>query len=226
MSRFRATAILLLTTLPLWSEPVDWTLGDQSRALLEGDSTIRSWSVASDTVHGGIQLPWSAGEVDEFYRWVLQAPGEAAGQINTVLKAAPPAVRAELKIKVKELESGNDRMERDMREALKAGKHPWIVFTFTGVTNVIDVSKQHREGCLVLRTTGSLRLAGVEKDVQLDFNLSPADNGGYLLVSQRTFRMTDFGITPPTALFGLLKAHDEVDIHYRIHLIPLEPEGE
>ena len=224
MIRTPAWAALALLALPLRPAEVEWTLGDRSRAVLDGDSTLRSWSVESESVHGSVSLPWTADEVGRFTEWLRNQPEAAEKRIGKALETSPPGVRAVLKIKVEELKSGNERMERDMREALKAEKHPWIIYSFQKVRGVSVRQPDPRESppSLILHTTGTLSLAGTENEVDLDFSLVPAEKGGYLLASQTTLQMSDFGVRPPTALFGLIKAHDEVDIQYRIHLLPRE----
>ncbi len=215
----------LLALALLFSKPVlhaDWSVGRQSRAVMNGDSTLHAWTVGADTVHGTVSLPWSSQEVSRFLCWIQNSPEEAREQLDPPRLPTVPLVQAELRIRVTELKSENERMQRDLQNALRAEQFPWIVYklsSISGVTLPPAGANPRTPGLPVLHTTGSLSLSGTTKEVELSFYLTPADDGGYLLVSTQTFRMTEFGINPPRALFGLIKAHDEVNIHYRIHLV-------
>jgi hypothetical protein len=226
----RTLLLLLVCLRPLWSIAEEkervWTLGDKSLAVLNGDSSIRKWRISSDAVHGSISLPFSPEEVADFVRWTREHPDEASSRIKKQLKENPPKIQATLKIKINELKSGNTHMEKDMQEALKAKEHPWIVFTLSDVNKVSVQLREDESVGIVLHTTGLLQLAGAEKIVNLDFELTPSLEKGVLLVSDSEFLMTSFNITPPRALFGLVKAHDKVDIHYEIQLVEAEPPSE
>jgi polyisoprenoid-binding protein YceI len=225
MSRY-----LILLFLYLWplgaiaqkNETV-WTLGENSFAVLNGDSSIRKWRIATDVVHGSIHLPFSKEQVAHFVRWTREHPEAASSRIEKEFKNTPPKIQATLKIKINELKSGNTHMEKDMQEALKAKEYPWIVFTLSDVNKVSVQPREDESVGIILHTTGLLQLAGAEKIVRLDFKLTPTLEKGVLLVSDSEFLMTSFDITPPRGLFGLIKARDKVDIHYEIQLVEEEP---
>ncbi len=102
-----------------------------------------------------------------------------------------------------------------MRDALKSDDHPNIVFRLTQV-EVLDFLNSAK-GTRQILTTGNLSLAGVTRSVSVLVE-------GYFdewnkLHGQGSvaMKMTDFGVTPPSALLGLVKAHNEITI--RFHLI-------
>lgn len=197
-----------------------WALGEKSRAVLNGDSSVRKWRIVTETVHGSLQIPYRSKQIADFLRWVHAHPEEAQSRIDKELKNHPLRIQAVLKIKVEELKSGNSRMENDMQEALKAEKHPWIIFTLSEIKKVsIQALPEGGDTVIILHTSGLLQLAGVKKTVNLDFELTEATEQSVLLVSNSEFLMTSFDINPPKALFGLIKAHDNVDIHYEIELV-------
>jgi hypothetical protein len=218
-------ALPLLLFLPLLR--ADWAVGEHSRAVMNGESTVHTWTVGADSVHGEISLPWSEDQATSFLHWIREAPNQAREQLKEPLLRSLPPLQAELKIRITELRSENEKMQKDLQNALRADQFPWIVYKLSSISGVTLPPANAKPGDglpPVLHTTGSLSLSGTTKDVDLAFHVTPADDGGYLLVSSKTFRMTDFGITPPRALFGLIKAHDEVDIHYSIHLVYAKPD--
>lgn len=118
----------------------------------------------------------------------LLQPGVLAG-----LEVTIPAVS---------LTSPRDGIDKNMHKALKVQQYPQIRFRLRALTAVDNGA---------YRAAGTLTLAGVEKDVTLNLQVVP--NGSRLTVTGTTdLLMTDFGITPPKALMGMVKAHPKVAI--------------
>ena len=72
-----------------------------------------------------------------------------------------------------------------------------------------------------MRAVGLLKIAGVEREVTL--TLKTQRTGSTLTVSgQVPLLMTDFGITPPKAMLGMLKTDPKVTVTFETVLgIPL-----
>ena len=121
--------------------------------------------------------------------------------------ADPGAVEAfEIAIPAATLASDKEGLDKNMHKALKAKEHPEITFRLLRL--------EPRPGTPgALRGIGILRVAGVEREVTLDLTTARRDAG--LLVSGRVaLLMTDFGITPPTAMLGMLKTDPKVTITF------------
>jgi polyisoprenoid-binding protein YceI len=68
-----------------------------------------------------------------------------------------------------------------------------------------------------LKAFGALKIAGVEKDIA--FDLKTAATAATLTVSgQVPLLMTDYGITPPKAMLGMLKTNPKVQIKIELLL--------
>jgi hypothetical protein len=129
--------------------------------------------------------------------------------------ARPGAVQAfELAIPAASLTSPREGVDKNMHKALKVTEHPDIVFQLTRL--------ERRPGApAVFRGTGLLRIAGVERDVTLDVTLAQA-GAGLTVSGQLALLMTDYGITPPKALMGMLKTDPKVTVTFETTLsIPL-----
>ncbi|HTA26291.1 MAG TPA: YceI family protein, partial [Bacteroidia bacterium] len=62
---------------------------------------------------------------------------------------------------------------------------------------------------------GTLTIAGVTKPIDMLIKVS-APNQGYLTFEgSQTIKMTDYGITPPTALLGTMKTGNEITINFK-----------
>lgn len=104
-------------------------------------------------------------------------------------------------IPVASLTSPREGIDKNMHKALKAEEHSDIRFRLAALEAAGDD----------YRTTGWLTIAGVEREVTL--NLKVERKGPALAVTGTTdLLMTDFGITPPKAMLGMLRTNPKVQV--------------
>jgi polyisoprenoid-binding protein YceI len=158
---------------------------DTARVTIAGTSNVHNYTVWTDTVR---------------VTRVKLAPTVAAGTLwDDVVK--PGALQAfEVSVPVATLTSRDAGLDRQMYEALKGDANRDIVFSL----------KQLEQGPTgALMAIGTLRIAGVAREVVLRLDVERRDET--LVVKGRLpLLMTDFGITPPTAMIGILKADPKV----------------
>ena len=105
------------------------------------------------------------------------------------------------------LKSTKDGLDKNMYKALKTDKHPEITFTMTRM--------EGEPGAL--KAIGTLSVAGVEKEVTLP--LKTTRKGESLAVSGvLEILMTDYGIAPPKAMMGMVKADPKIKITFDVLL--------
>jgi polyisoprenoid-binding protein YceI len=114
---------------------------------------------------------------------------------------------ASLSIPVGQIDCGNGKMNEHMREALKAEKNPTISWKLTsyrveGSNVVID---------------GTLSIAGKENPVELR-GAGAANNGTITLKGTKVLKMTEFGVKPPSLMFGTMKVADPVTVSFDLVL--------
>jgi polyisoprenoid-binding protein YceI len=120
----------------------------------------------------------------------------------------PGALEAfDLTIRAESLKSAKDGLDKNMYKALKTKDHPQITF-----------SLQRMEGTPgALKAIGVLKIAGVEREVTLP--LETARKGDNLAVSGvLDVLMTDYGIAPPKAMLGMVKADPKITITFEVLL--------
>ena len=113
----------------------------------------------------------------------------------------------DLAIPATTLKSEKDGLDKNMYKALKAEKHPQITF-----------SMKRMEGTPgALKAVGTLTVAGVAKEVTLP--LQTARAGENLRVTGAlAVLMPDFGIDPPKALMGMVRADPKIKITFDVLL--------
>lgn len=63
---------------------------------------------------------------------------------------------------------------------------------------------------------GELSIAGEKRPIDLNAEIKNRNGSEMQIVGEVPLKMTDFGITPPTAMFGTLKTGDDLVIKYDI----------
>lgn len=123
-----------------------------------------------------------------------------------------------LKIPIESFDCGRSRMNRDMYEALRAEQYDYITFEFENATLVEDPSgssdTRHEDGFKAYLIEGVLNVAGVDRHITLTALGRKMDDGEYRIKGQKVISMPDFDIEPPTALRGLIRAHEDLTVFF------------
>lgn len=114
---------------------------------------------------------------------------------------------ASLTIPVAQLECGNKTMNEHMRKALKAESNPEISWKMTSY---------QVEGANVL-INGKLTIAGKENVIVIR-GTGNAENGTIRLKGSKQFRMTEYGVKPPSLMLGTMKVADPVTVSFDLVL--------
>ncbi|HEX6534712.1 MAG TPA: YceI family protein [Gemmatimonadaceae bacterium] len=165
----------------------------------------RIWFDGTATLHG---FTCTAGE------FAAEVQPAAAHQDSTSRR--PVQRRGTLTIPVRRLECGDGKMEKSMRKALRADENPDIRFELVEY----DLARQSDDSATV-RADGTLELAGETRSVSLVVGAKRRADGAVRLTGSRALYMTDFGITPPTGLLGLIKAGNRIVVRFDV-VVPAE----
>lgn len=122
------------------------------------------------------------------------------------------ATKIMLEIDVEGIECGRSRMNRDLRNALKADDYPNITFVFNDIVAVSNGTSVPNS--VKLEVSGSLTIAGITREVNVHLTGYTFDDNRVRAAGSKEIRMTDFGVEPPTAMLGLVKADNELTVHF------------
>jgi hypothetical protein len=166
---------------------------DTARVTLSGTSNVHDYTAWTDTVR--------------VTRVVLAPGGDPQTWRDDVVK--PGVVQHfEIAIPVATLTSRDAGLDQKMYEALKADTNRDIVFR---------LARLEPASTGVLLAIGKVRVAGVEREVVMPLQVQNRDET--LVVKGRVpLLMTDFGITPPTAMLGILKTDPKVMVSFEVVL--------
>ena len=166
-------------------------LSPASRLWLEGSSNVNRFTCRAEGLSGSVRV----GPPSEV--WEITGLPE-------------PLQRSTLGIPVATLRCGNRRMDRDLYRALRVAEHPLMTFRLYTYHSLSSTSA----AVFTVKAVGVLGLAGRESVVRVDARVERLADGSVRLRGSKPLRMTDFGIDPPTAMMGLVKAHDEVVVRF------------
>jgi hypothetical protein len=64
-----------------------------------------------------------------------------------------------------------------------------------------------------------VKLAGTRKCFQIDYEFAKNFSNSFLLNGKRTFCFSDFKLTPPKKLAGIIKVKDEFNVNFQLKLV-------
>jgi hypothetical protein len=211
----RHLILLLLLSTPLVASPERTQLvpAAPSKLVLQGSSNVAPWRCSGTTLEGRMEVAVPLQRINHLIDRIED--GNVAQLTPSTARFPEPEFR--LRVPVKTLRCGNRQMERDMYRALRAGSHPVIEFHFQeligGVNHDIDGASYKA------RIAGVLSLAGATRNVTLDIEAQRMTRDRFRFRARLPLRMTDFRITPPTAIFGMVKAKDDLVVQFDLILV-------
>ncbi|MDD2943254.1 MAG: hypothetical protein PHC51_09850 [bacterium] len=185
---------------------------------ISGSATITDWICESHSPVGEFVLPLTKTDLDRMYDEILSPgghPGQSTVDASNLLNKYNKSVTAFLNVMVKSFDCGNRLMESDMYAAIKADAYPQVRYRHFGLGVSLAKTVSQKQAVSIV-SFGLLELAGVKKKVEIELTIERLDSGKFLLSGHKDLRMSDFDITPPTALFGLIKTSDNFRLTYAL----------
>ena len=133
------------------------------------------------------------------------------GYTKDLTKVARPIVSVQVNIAVKSLSCGNKTMDKNMFATLNADKaeNQIIRYTLSGY-DVINASAAE----FAAKTNGTLVIGGKSKVIAMNIKAERLGSGKAAAQGEESLLMSDFGIKPPSFMFGTLKVHDEIKVKF------------
>ena len=139
------------------------------------------------------------------------------GYTKDLTKIARPIASVKVNIVARTLTCGNSQMDKNMYSTLDADKNPIIRYTMSGY-DILDGSA--KPAAFVAKTTGTLTISGQEKVINMKINAERLSDGKATAQGEEDVLMTDFGIKPPSFMFGTLKAGNEIKVKFNLKAGP------
>jgi polyisoprenoid-binding protein YceI len=140
---------------------------------------------------------------------VQKVSGELVGTVNSDGSAAIQSIRMVMEVRSIKSDMGSV-MDNKTFKALKADADPEITFL---ITDPFIIRSSTGGDTVSLR--GHLTLAGVTRPVIMRVLSFKAAQGTLSIAGEQNIKMTDFGVKPPSALFGVMKASPDITINFK-----------
>ena len=190
-----ALALIALTaTTGTAQATAQFAVGTASRLWIEGTTNVTGFSCAATEVDATVDVDRGFGE-------------------DTSLVKHVRAVQ--VKVPVAALKCGRDQMDRSLRKALKADDSTVTYIVASLAAEPVDSADD-----ATLNAVGTLAMAGRENTVRMNVVAVRLPDGSVEAQGEIPIRMSDFGITPPTAMLGAVRARDRVIVKFAMKLSP------
>jgi polyisoprenoid-binding protein YceI len=139
------------------------------------------------------------------------------GYTKDLTKIARPIASVKVNIVIRTLTCGNTQMDKNMYSTLNADANPIIRYTMSGY-DILDGSS--KPSTFTANTKGTLVIAGKEKSIAMKINAERLSDGKATAQGEQDVLMTDFGIKPPSFMFGTLKVGNEIKVKFNLKAGP------
>ncbi len=121
-----------------------------------------------------------------------------------------------LQLDVEAFDCHNKMMTNDLRKTLQAKTYPKLIIRFISVNSFPDFKKPARITGVV-----DITLSGVTKRFEIDYLFTIDTQQVLHLKGERNINFSDFHLTPPSKLGGIIKAKDQLGVEFVLNLKPL-----
>jgi polyisoprenoid-binding protein YceI len=144
--------------------------------------------------------------------------GDVTGDLTAVVNGDGSVDLSSIRIRMKVLSIKSDMgrvMDTKTYEALKAAAYPEILFAVSAPMRLVQV----RDCQPAILVKGELVLAGVCKPVTMLVKTFEIRQGILSFEGSQRIKMSDYGVKPPSALFGTMRAGPEITIRFSTNFI-------
>jgi polyisoprenoid-binding protein YceI len=137
------------------------------------------------------------------------------GYAQDLTRIARPIVSVKVNIPVRTLTCGKGAMDNNMYKTLGVDKNPLIQYTLTGY----DLFNGSASG-FAANTKGTLTIAGKQRPLDMKITAERVANSKTNAKGESNLLMTDFGIKPPSFMFGAMKVSNEIKVKFNLKAGP------
>ena len=190
MKNFLVLSILCCYSVVYSQQNYNYPIDSLPSISISGTSTLHGWTV-------------TAGEVTDF-----------PSNLTLSLEETQTIDSFSFSVAVMSLDGGRGAsMNGKIQTALQATTSPTITYSQSQPAALVKQADQW-----TLSSTGTLAMAGKEKAITVDVQLEEQD-GTLVFKGSKDLKMSDFEMTPPSAMFGQIQTHDDITVHFEFRYL-------
>ncbi len=189
IKKFITPLLLLLFTCSITFAQTNYSIKNNIRVSVSGTSSLHDWVMQSSKGTGTATFTFNTdGSIKSF-------------------------ATLSFTIATDNLKSDNSGLDKAAYKALKKDANSNI--SFVAATGTVSTTNG---GNYIINCAGKLTIAGATKDIALSTTLKLNTDKSITVSGSKVINMKDFGIDPPTAMLGMIKAGKEVIIQFEVTL--------
>ena len=126
----------------------------------------------------------------------------------------PVKLNGAIRLDVKNFDCRNKPMTDELRKILKAKEHPKLMIKFVSVNQYPEANSKNK----TINGIVFIELAGVTKKYEVHYKVISADDTHIHLVGTRDVLFTEFNITPPKKLGGMIRTNDKLEVEFNVRM--------
>jgi hypothetical protein len=123
---------------------------------------------------------------------------------------------ARLKITTRKFNCHNSKMDRDMYKALQADAYPAIQIELLENWNESKSTKADAQTWFEVKAKVKITITHVTKEQYVVAKCRLLSKDNFELLGNKEILMSEYGIDPPEAMFGMIKVHDRINFHFHL----------
>jgi hypothetical protein len=195
MNRLSRTLLSVALALPSLAGAQELALQRGAKLFIDGTSTVRAFTCQAESVALRVR------------------PGPNAPAALTPDAVKDAAGAAALTVPAMKLACGDKMMDEHMHTALKAKEFPLVRFEMERYEALAP-----RGDVVPLKLHGKLALAGKVLPVTVEAQGRVGAGGVLQVEGKHLLRMTDWGVVPPSLMFGAIKVGESVTLRFELPL--------
>ena len=195
MKRYsKGLALILISTIGFssngYSQPTYKieTTKDVDMKLL-GTSTLHKWEMETTSMSGEVQFVFKSGSESDFASLKSLSFG----------------------LEVKDLKSDSKGLDKNAYKALKSDEFKDI--HYKPISAMATPAKKNE---YLLKTSATLTVAGVTKQIDMDVNCLINANGSITFTGTDKLNITDYNVEPPSFMLGAMKTGDAIALQFNV----------
>jgi hypothetical protein len=138
----------------------------------------------------------------------------------TLLRGMPKGqlvpMNGKLNLEIEAFDCHNRMMTADLRKTLKAKIYPILAVKFVSINSFPDFKNPTKITGIV-----DINLSGVSKRFEINYLFTGDEKQAVHLKGNQKIHFSDFNLTPPSKLGGVIRANDELLVEFRLNLKPI-----
>lgn len=133
------------------------------------------------------------------------------------IEAGTPFIHFEntfLKIKIKQLDCGKKPINKDLHKTLQANKYPNIIIKLNELSNLECDDLSECNSWVDFEANTDITIGCQTQSTRIPIQVKMLDTNNFRIIGGSFLQLCDFEIEPPTALLGLIKVEDKIEIDF------------